>query len=167
VRHPVGGADEVEPEAPEVAGVRGAVSVGGVAGQVGALDRLPRLRARDGGRVEQPQTVAERRRVAREQVDEQTDLACERPHALVVAGLLGDVREQMTQPCAGKPEEAPLGRAVEEHLSDGERDDLRISDARLTARAGTLGQEIICEHIKCDEQGVEVGRHEASLSSLR
>jgi hypothetical protein len=69
----------------------------------------------------------------------------------------------MTQPCAGKPEEAPLGRAVEEHLSDGEREDLRISDARLTARAGTLGQEIICEHIKCDEQGVEVGRHEASL----
>src|SRR6266498_688719 len=43
VRHPVRGADEVEPEAPEV---RGAVAVGGVAGKLGTLDRLPRLRAR-------------------------------------------------------------------------------------------------------------------------
>ena len=29
VRHPVGGADQVEPEAPEVAAVGGAVAVGG------------------------------------------------------------------------------------------------------------------------------------------
>src|SRR5262245_41087660 len=55
VWHPVGRADQIEPEAPEVAGMRGAVAVGGMAGQLRALDRLPRLRARHGCGIEQPE----------------------------------------------------------------------------------------------------------------
>ena len=62
---PSGGADEVEPEAPEVAAVRGAVAVGGIAGQVGALDRLARLAARNRRRIQQPQPVTERRAATR------------------------------------------------------------------------------------------------------
>ena len=134
-RHPVGRADQIEPEPPEEAGVRGAVAVGGMAGQVGALDRLARLAARNRGRVEQPQPIAERRRDAGEQVDEQTDLRGERPHPLVVAGLLGDVGEQVTKPRAGEAQEAPLGRAVKKDLGDRERDELSIIDPRATACA--------------------------------
>src|SRR4051812_31222962 len=43
-RHPLGGGDQVEPEAPEVAGVAGAVAVAGMPGQIRALDRLPARR---------------------------------------------------------------------------------------------------------------------------
>src|SRR6266540_3245156 len=50
VRHPVRGADEVEPEAPEVAGVRGAVAVGGVA-RLRRSSRGPFLGRHQFGRV--------------------------------------------------------------------------------------------------------------------
>src|SRR6266851_1270601 len=163
VRHPVGGTDKVEAEAPEVAGVAGAVAVGAVAGQVGALDRLPRLGARHRGGVEQPQLVAERRRAAREHVDDKADLWCERANPLVVAGLLGEIGEQVAEPPMRQTQEATLLRAVEEHLGDSERDQFRGADPRLLSRAGTLRQEIVDEDIKPDEQGVEVGRHAASL----
>src|SRR5262249_37802595 len=146
-------ADEVEAEAPEVAGVRGAVAVRGVAGELRALDRLPRLGARHRGRVEQPQPVAEGGRAACERVAEQADLRRQRPNTLVVAGLLGDVREQVAEAGAGEAQEASLRGAVEEDLSDSEADDLRVGDPRLAPRAATLGQEIISQHIKCDEKG--------------
>src|SRR5581483_2984332 len=163
VRHPVRRADEVEAETPEVAGVCGAVAVGGMASELRALDRLPRLRAGNRCRVEQPQPVAERGRAAGEDADELTDLRGKRPNPLVVAGLLGDVGKQVTEPAAGEAQETALGRAVEEDLRDSQTDDLGVCDPRLAPRPAPLGQEIISEHIKCDEKSVEVGRHAASL----
>jgi hypothetical protein len=47
-RHPVGGAEQIEPETPEVAAVAGAVAVRGMAGELGAFDGLAGGAARDG-----------------------------------------------------------------------------------------------------------------------
>ena len=85
-RHPVRGAEQVEAEAPEEARVGGAVAVGGVAGELGALDGLARLRAGNRRRVEQPQPVAEggrepgqvRRRAARSAAPARARACCSR-----------------------------------------------------------------------------------------
>src|SRR5918996_17262 len=56
-RHPVGSAQQVEPQAPEVPGVRGAVAVGRPARQLRAFASLPRLAAWDRGGVQQSEPV--------------------------------------------------------------------------------------------------------------
>ena len=162
-RHAVRGADEVEPEAPEAARVGGAVAVGRVARELRALDGLARLGAGDRGRVEQPQPIAAGGREVGEAAAEPDDLGRQRPDALVVAGLLRDVGEEVAEAATGEAQEAPLVGAVEEDLGDGERDQLGVGDPRRAARSAALRQEIVGEHIKCGEKGVEVGEHVASL----
>jgi hypothetical protein len=80
----------------------------------------------------------------------------------VVGRLAGDVREQVAQPLAREPQEAPLGRAIEEDLRDRERDQLGVGDSRSAPWAAAREQEIVDHHIKCGEQGVEFGEHEAT-----
>src|SRR5438552_6628539 len=69
----------------------------------------------------------------------------------------------MAESGTGEAQEASLRGAVEEHLGDGQANDLRVSDPRLAPRPRAPGQEIIGKDIKCGEQSVEVGRHTASL----
>lgn len=69
----------------------------------------------------------------------------------------------MAKPAAGEAQEAPLRGAVEEDLGNSERKNAGVVDPRLAARPAPLRQEIVGEHIKCDQQSVEVGRHAASL----
>src|SRR6266496_5502678 len=90
-RHPVRGAHEVEPQPPEVARMRGAVAVGGQAGQVGALDRLARSATRHGRGIDEPEAVAERWRAACQVPDDVADRGREPAQPLVVTGLLWDV----------------------------------------------------------------------------
>ena len=49
------------------------------------------------------------------------------------------------------------------HLRDGQRDELGVGDPWRTARPLPLGQEIVNTHVKCRDEGVEVGVHEASM----
>jgi hypothetical protein len=162
-RHAVGGADQVEPEAPERPRVGGAVATGGVAGELRALDGLGRLGAGDGCRVEQPQAVAEGRRAVGQAVEQPHDLRGQRPQALVVARLLGDVGEQVPEAAAGEAQEAPLVGTVEKDLGDGERDELGVRDLCSSAGSAAPRQEIVSTDVKCGEKGVEVGEHVASL----
>ena len=69
----------------------------------------------------------------------------------------------MAEAAPGEAQEAPLLGAVQEDLGDRERDEFRIADAGRPAGTGALGQEIVSQHIKCGEKGVEIGVHEASL----
>src|SRR3954451_9759817 len=141
-RHPVGRAQQVEPQAPEVARVRGAVAIGGKASQLGALDRLARGAARHRRGVQQPQPVAERRRTARQMADDLADRGREPTQPLVVSGLLGDVGEQVPQPRTREAQKPPLGRAVQEDLRDSERDELGVGDLRAAPRTAAHRQEI-------------------------
>jgi hypothetical protein len=55
-----------------------------------------------------------------------------------------------------------LGQAVQQHLRDGQADHLGVGERRAAARSAPDGQEIVDHHIKCGEQGVEAGEHEAT-----
>jgi hypothetical protein len=95
-------------------------------------------------------------------LDDQTDLWRERPQPLVVPGLLGDVGEQGTELLARQAQESPLGVALQQDLGDRERDELRRADPRAPACTAAGRQEIVHQHLKCGEQVVEVGEHEAT-----
>jgi hypothetical protein len=69
----------------------------------------------------------------------------------------------VTESLAGEAQKAPLGRAVEEDLRHRQGDELGVRDPGLAARALPPWQEIVGQHIKCGEKGVEVGEHGASL----
>jgi len=162
-RHPVGCAQQIEPKAPEVAGMRGAVPVGGVAGELRAPGRLARLATRHRGRVKQSQAVAERRRVKRQVGDDLADRGRQRTQALVVAGLLGQVGKQVPQPPAREREELAVVGDLQEHLRDCQRDELGVGDPGRAPWPSADRQEIVDAHIKCGDEGVKVGEHEASL----
>src|SRR5215211_2349125 len=86
--------------------------------------------------------------------------------ALVVGGLLGPVREQMPEPVASDREEPPIVGNAQEHLRDRERDELAIGDLRRSPGAGARRkpqQEVVDPHVKCDDEGVKVGEHAASM----
>jgi hypothetical protein len=95
-------------------------------------------------------------------VDDQADPRRERPDALVVARLLGDVCEQVPQPLVRQAQKPPLGMAVQQDLRDRERDELGIGDLWAPACTPTRRQEIVHQHVKCGEQAVKVGEHEAT-----
>jgi hypothetical protein len=85
-----------------------------------------------------------------------------RAQALVVAGLLWQVGEQVPQPPPGERQELSIVGDAQEHLGHGERDELGVGDPRRTPRPAPLGQEIVHAHVKCREQSVEVGAHETT-----
>ena len=68
----------------------------------------------------------------------------------------------MAEPRACETQEAPLGMTAQEDLGDSERDELSRGDLRATACTPTGRQEIVHQHVKCGEQAVEVGVHEAT-----
>lgn len=68
----------------------------------------------------------------------------------------------MAQPPTRERQELAVVRTVEEHLGDGERDELSVGELRRCPRPASLWQEIVQPDIKCRDEGVEVGAHEAS-----
>ena len=68
----------------------------------------------------------------------------------------------MSEPAAGKAQKPPLGVAAQHDLGDRQRDELRVSDLRASSCTAARRQEIVHQHVKCDEQAVKVGGHEAT-----
>jgi hypothetical protein len=161
-RHAVGRAQQHQPEAPEVAAVAAAVAVGRVAGKVRAPDGLARGSAWHRGGVQQPEGVAPRRRAAREDAEHERDLAGERPHALVVTRLLGQIREQMPEPLAREAQEPTLRRAAQQDLRDRQADQFRVGDRRAAPCTRPARQDLVGQHVKCRQKVVEVGDHAAT-----
>ncbi len=145
-RGAVGGAEQIEPKTPEVARMRAAVAVAGIATELRPAGSFARLSAGDRGRVKQPQSVAERRRDVGQVVDAAPDLRRERPDALVVAGLLRQVGEQVAEAPAREAVEAAVVATVEEDLGDGQRDDLGVGELWPPTGTGSLEQEIVSPH---------------------
>ncbi len=83
--------------------------------------------------------------------------------APAIAGLLGQIPEQVSQAPARERQELAVVGDREKHLRDGQRDELGVGDLR-TARPLPRGQEIeiVNTHVKCDDEGVAVGVQEAS-----
>jgi hypothetical protein len=94
--------------------------------------------------------------------DDHADRRRQPPQPLVVAGLLRDVREQVAEPLAREAQEAPLGVAAQVDLRDRERDELRVGELWAPPCTAASRQEIVHQHVKCGEQAVKVGAHEAT-----
>ena len=73
------------------------------------------------------------------------------------------IRRTMSKPPPRQFKEATVVRAPQEHLRDGKRDEFTTGDLRWTPEPAPGRQEIIDLNVKCDDEGVEVGVHEASM----
>jgi hypothetical protein len=143
---------------PEEARMRGAVAVvGGVAERRTAC-RLERAGALHGRGVDEQHVVVEARRGGGEDAGEPLDRLRQAGPALVEAGLLGQLGEEVAKALAGNGEEAAIGRDAHDRLGDAEGRDLGVGDSAAGV-SGLLGQEIVRRAINADTEKVEVGVH--------
>lgn len=140
----------------------GAVPVGRVAGELRPPHGLARGATRDRGGVQQANVVTPRRRQARDRGQQPDDLRGQRPHPLVVARLLGQVGKQVPEPGHREAQKAPLARAIEQDLRDGQAHQLDVGDLRTAPGTRPARQDFVGEHVKCGQEGVEIGGHAAS-----
>ena len=68
----------------------------------------------------------------------------------------------MAQPLAGKAQPASLRAEPEQDLGDGQTDQLGIAELGLAAGAAARVQQLVDGDVECDDEGVEIGAHEAS-----
>src|SRR6266566_4338965 len=166
--HPVGSAEQVELEAPEVPGVAAAVPVVGETAQSRALDGLTAGGAGNRSGVEEAQQVApgggDEGQLAHDPVEHRSA----GPQALVVASLLRQVGEQMAQPVAGDAQPQALGWAAEQDLGHRQAGHLRVRQLRPVTRTTTGGpaEQVVDDDVEGDSEGVEVGIHKPYLGAL-
>jgi hypothetical protein len=67
------------------------------------------------------------------------------------------------EPLAGQAQPAPLGVAAEQHLGDRQADQLGVTELGPATRPDPRAEQVIDHDVECDDEGVEVGVHEASL----
>jgi hypothetical protein len=97
--------------------------------------------------------------------DDPADLRCELAQPLVVARLIRDVSEQVTQPLPGDAQAPPLLGAAKQDLGDRQRNQLGVGDPWASSCTGPGRQEIVDQHVKCDEKVVKVGEYEATVAA--
>src|SRR5207249_11999200 len=78
-------------------------------------------------------------------------------HPFVVAGLFGQVGEQMREPADREAQEVSLARDVEQDLRDRQADQFGVGDPRVAPGTRPARQDFISEHVTCDPEGVEIG----------
>jgi hypothetical protein len=83
--------------------------------------------------------------------------------ALVVAGLAGQIREQVAQPVMGEPQPMALRTGAQQHLGDGQTDQLRVAELWRAARPEPGTNQLVDGDVQCGDEVVETGVHEASL----
>jgi uncharacterized protein len=172
-RQPMQGGDQVQPQAPKVAGMAGAVPVLCPAGQVRALDRLPRPAALDRGGIHDPHVIAPDAGVGGQDTDAIPDQRRGRPQPFVVTGLAGQVRKQVPQVCPRVPQPPRLGGEPQQGLQHRQGDQLGITQLRVDAHARPprrelrrFLQQVIGLDIQCGGEGVQVCRHKPILDAL-
>ena len=170
-RHSLGGADQVEPEAPEESGVRGAVAVAGVPGQIAAFDGLRRRTARHRGGVDQPQVVVPGVDVTGQFGDHRRQQATLGTEPFAVPRLVGQIGKHAQQMAAGVSDPPSFGRHTEEVLSHGETDQLGVGQlwfsASVIAGPAQSRQDTVLEvDIECGQEGVQVIAHTLTMDTL-
>jgi hypothetical protein len=95
-------------------------------------------------------------------LDRQGDQRPGPTQAAVVGRGRWQIREQVPQPLAGKAQPAPLGTEPEQDLGDGQTDQLGIGELGAAAWPAAGAQQLVDGDVQCDDEGVEIGAHEAS-----
>ena len=163
-RHPVGGGEQVELQAPVVAGVGSAVAVAGPPGQLGAFDRFPGRAAGHRRGIDQPHLVAPRGRLAGQVIDRRGQQRRGGFQPLVVPRLMGQVGEQVPQPGVAHPQPVMLRPGAQQHLRHRQAHQLGVGQLlRLAGPAPARWDHMIVDlHIQCGQEGVQVCCHERS-----
>ena len=68
----------------------------------------------------------------------------------------------MPQPLVGQPQPAALRAAAEQDLGNSQTDQLGVAELGPPARPLARAEQVIDHDVECDDEGVEVGVHEAS-----
>jgi hypothetical protein len=68
----------------------------------------------------------------------------------------------VAQSLGGEPQPATFRTAPEQDLGDGQADQLGIGEPGTPARSLARAKQVIDGDLECDDEGVEVGVHEAS-----
>ena len=139
------------------------IAVGGLAPQGRALDRLAGGSTWQGRGVQQPEPIAPRRRADRQVSQREHHQVSGSAQALVVAGLAGQIREQVAQPVMGEPQPVALGAGAQQHLGNGQADQLSVAELWRAAWAEPWTNQLVDGDVQCGDEVVETGVHEASL----
>ena len=169
-RHALRGAEQVEPEAPEPAGVGWAVAVGGVFGQGAALDRLAGRGAGQRGGVEQASEFVPGRGVPGQFGGHGREQPAAGSGPFAVAGLAG----QVLQTCPGNgcgrsgsiggPWRCPAGAGPRPGRSVPHRTAPACSPGRASGPAQGGQDTVLKMDIQCEQEGVEIGLHTSGLT---
>jgi hypothetical protein len=101
-------------------------------------------------------------RVGGQVADGQGDQWTGSTQPLVVGRGSRQVGEQVAQPPADQPQPAPLGAAAEQDLGHGQTHQLGIAELGRPAGPTAWANQVVDHDIECNDEGVEVGVHEAS-----
>jgi hypothetical protein len=98
--------------------------------------------------------------------DQGVELELGLPEPLVVAGLVGKIREASTQVLVGEAEEPSLRREAEQRLDHRHGEELGIAQLRGDTHRGSpdpeqwIGHQFIVDlHVQCGSEGVHIGVH--------
>jgi hypothetical protein len=154
----------MQPESPEVAGMRRAPAVIGGVAQRAALDRLAAAGALHRGRVEQQQILLEPRSVAGEHAHQPLQRVRRPAAAFEVPGLLRQLGEQAADAFARDREKSPIGRDPHDRPRHAQRDELRVCDSSNSVGL-PFRQEIAGRDEHGPEQQLEAGVHRGTFRS--
>ncbi len=164
---PVQGAQQVQPQPPEIAGVRCAVPVLRPPGQVGAARGLPGPPAFHRSGVDHPHVIGPQGGVSGQRADQPVQRGRQPAQPLVISRLLRKVGEQVPQVGCREPQPPGLGGETQQRLHHcqghhlGVRDPRSDPDSRAPRHLSRLDlQQIIGPDVECGREGVQVGVHE-------
>src|ERR1035437_5699523 len=160
------GADQMQSQSPEVAGVAGAIAIAGEAGEVTSSDCRTGTSTLDRGRVDHPGVVVPEVSILTEDPDQGVELALGLSQALVVAGLVGQIGEVPTQVLVGVAEEPGLRGEAEQRLEHRHGEELGITQPGGDTYLGPpdtkrrIGRQFVVDlHVQCGSEGVHIGVH--------
>jgi hypothetical protein len=94
--------------------------------------------------------------------DRQAELVAGGAQALVVAGLAGQVGEQVPEPVAGEPQPVAFGAGAEQDLGEGQADQLGVGELGRSSWSQAGAEQVVDGDVQCGDEVVEVGAHETS-----
>jgi hypothetical protein len=80
---------------------------------------------------------------------------------LVVAGLLGQVGEQVPEPGVAQAQPVVLGTGAQQYLGHGQAHQLRVGQLLGLAGPGVARRDhvVVDLHVQCGQEGFQVWRH--------
>lgn len=94
--------------------------------------------------------------------DGQAELVAGGAQALVVAGLAGQVGEQVPEPGGSESEPVAFGVGAEQNLRDRQTDQLGIRQLGRSSWSQAWAEQVVDADVQCDDEVVETGVHGAS-----